>query len=161
MTWQRQEFHWKLAYKLLNKYDILVFETLDMNWMRKKHGRKVNDLGFSKFLYILEYLASRMIGKKIIYVDKYFPSTKLCHNCGYKNDNLHIWDRVWTCPRCGTSHDRDLNAALNIFNAGIYKLGSEPRSELKDGTSSFGIMPYKAKARKSLGMGNMTRIPLL
>ena len=56
---------------------------------------------------------------KEIKIDKWFPSSKTCHVCGYKNDNLTLSDRDWTCPDCGTHHDRDINASINILNQGL------------------------------------------
>ena len=59
------------------------------------------------------------MGKKLVKVDKYFPSSQLCNICGYQNKSLTLSDRSWTCPRCGKHHDRDINAAINIKKEGI------------------------------------------
>ena len=63
-----------------------------------------------------------MIYKHIIKLNRYFPSSKLCSNCGFKNDNLKLKDREWICPNCGCCHDRDLNAAINLLNKGLNHL---------------------------------------
>jgi len=62
-------------------------------------------------------------GNHIVEIDRFFPSSKLCNNCGYKNKDLKLSQREWLCPECGTHHDRDLNAAINILNEGkrLYK----------------------------------------
>ena len=70
------------------------------------------------FLNLLSYKLD-WLGKKLIKVDRYFPSSKLCNKCGYKNDKLQLSDRDWICPICGEKHDRDKNAAINIRNEGI------------------------------------------
>ena len=61
-------------------------------------------------------------GKKLITIDKWFPSSKLCHNCGYINDGLTLSDRVWVCPSCGETILRDVNAALNIRDTGVAQI---------------------------------------
>jgi putative transposase len=105
----------------------MLFETLDISSMKKEHGRKINDLGFSDFMNILEHKALEY-GKTIHHVDKWFASTKICNTCGYKNNKLTERDRTWICPKCSASHNRDVNAAINIINEGI--------NDLKDGASS-------------------------
>jgi len=67
---------------------------------------------------ILKYKAI-WYNRDIVEIDRYFPSSKLCNCCGYKNNDLTLKDRVWTCPNCKTIHNRDLNAAINIKNEGI------------------------------------------
>ena len=87
--------------------------------MQKKHGKKVMDYGFSEFINILEYL-SKQSGTQVVKVDRFFPSSQLCSDCGYQNKevkNLSI--REWTCPKCGAHHDRDRNAAINIHVEGL------------------------------------------
>lgn len=114
---QRKDFFFKLAHKLTDKYDYLYFETLNIKAMTKLWGRKVNDIAFSTFLEILKYVAS-LKGKIVEQVDRFFPSTKLCNCCGYKNDSLTLKDRLWRCPSCQNVNDRDTNAALNILRGG-------------------------------------------
>jgi putative transposase len=128
---KRNDFHFKLAKELCDSYDIMIFETLDIESMKKEHGKKINDLGFSNFMRILEWKALEY-GKTISKIDKWFASTKICNNCGYKNDKLIQRDRSWICPLCNIKHDRDINAAINIINKGINELEFEKR----DGASS-------------------------
>ena len=124
---QRSDYHFKLAKTLCETYDVMFFETLDIQSMKAKHGKKINDLGFSNFVRILENKALEY-GKTIHHIDKWFASTKTCNICGYKNDALTERDRTWICPECSTSHNRDINAAVNIINKG--------NKELMDGASS-------------------------
>ena len=116
---QRTAYHWRLAYDLCGKYALISLENLNMRWMQKSHGKKVNEYGFAKFVKILQYVASRC-GTTIIKIDKWYPSSQLCSECGYKNKevkNLQI--REWDCPHCGSHRDRDRNAAKNILAEGL------------------------------------------
>jgi putative transposase len=91
-------------------------EDLNMKNMSQylNFGKSVMDNGWGMFIEFLSYKV-----KKLIKIDKWFPSSKTCHVCGYKNDNLTLSDRDWTCPDCGTHHDRDINASINILNQGL------------------------------------------
>lgn len=112
---QRLDFHWKLAQSLCVRYATICIEDLNLKEMQKLHGKKINDLGFSNFVKILEFKASQM-GTQNVKVDRYFASSQTCTNCGYKNsETKNLWLRKWTCPQCGAIHDRDNNAAINIL----------------------------------------------
>lgn len=119
---QRADFQWKLANKLIEKYDVICFENLNLKGISSKFGKKIGEYGFGEFLNKIQYLAMKY-GKEIRFVDRFFPSSKLCHCCGYKNDSLRLKDREWTCPNCGTHQDRDRNAAINIFQEGTSSCG--------------------------------------
>lgn len=119
VTNQRNDYHWKLAKYLCNKYSIICLETLSIKQMQKKHGKKVIDYGFSEFVNILEYL-SKQNGTRVVKVDRFFPSSQICSDCGYQNKEIkNLSIREWTCPKCGEHHDRDRNAAKNIHNEGL------------------------------------------
>ena len=119
ITNQRHDYHFKLARKLCQKYSIICLEDLNMKWMQKGHGKKVMDYGFGEFLLILEYIATKF-GTKVVRVDKFFPSSQLCHDCEYQNKEVKdLKIREWTCPNCHEHHDRDRNAALNIHREGL------------------------------------------
>ncbi len=120
---QRNDMHWKLAHKLTDLYDVLCFETLELQTMLKSCQKKIMDFGFAKFISILEYVAKQK-GKAIVFVDKWFPSSKLCSECGWKNDNLTLSDREWVCVKCGCIHDRDYNASMNILREGTSSLSA-------------------------------------
>jgi len=123
ITNQRQDFQWKLAHKLLRSYDVLCFEDLDLQGIAKRFGKKITEYSFGEFLGRLDYLAL-VYDKQVVKVDRWFPSSKLCSSCGYKNTQLQLKDRAWVCPSCGASHNRDYNAALNILREGTSSLGS-------------------------------------
>ena len=118
ITNQRNDLHWKLAHRLCKAYDVMVFETLDLASMDRRFKKSINDFGFNAFLSILEYVAHKT-GKTVMYADRYFASSQLCSACGYKNAALKdIGIREWVCPNCGTIHNRDFNAALNLQKVG-------------------------------------------
>ena len=120
---QRSDMHWKLALQMCSDYDVMVFETLDLANMSKKYKKSMYDFGFNTFLSILEYVAHKT-GKTVMYADKYYPSSQLCSKCGYQNNLLKdVSIREWTCPVCGTHHDRDLNAAKNLCKVGASTFG--------------------------------------
>ena len=114
---QREDFHWKLAHQLTDEYDEIRLEDLNLQGMKALWGRKVSDLGFADFVKKLVYIAKRK-GVKIKFIDKWYPSSKTCSVCGVVNEALNLRDRTWQCNDCSTTHDRDRNAAINIFRVG-------------------------------------------
>ena len=116
---QRKDYHWKLARELCTKYSTICFEDLNMRWMQRGHGKKVMDYGFAEFLNILEYVALQF-GTQVVRIDKFYPSSQLCSNCGFQNKEVKdVRIREWDCPNCGKHHNRDRNAAKNIHNEGL------------------------------------------
>lgn len=118
---QRHDFHFKRANQLTQAYDVLCLENLNLEGMKRLWGRKISDLGLSNFLRIVEYYAS-MRNKQVIFIDRFFPSSKTCFECGLVNQNLELKDRRWVCPSCDSLLDRDLNAAKNIHRVGASTL---------------------------------------
>ena len=112
----RSDWQYKLANKLVKEFDTLVFEDLNFKGMARLWGKKLNDLAPSEFFNKIEWVALKN-DKEVIFIDRWFPSTKLCHVCGSLNEQLTLKDRVWTCA-CGTIHNRDVNAAINILREG-------------------------------------------
>lgn len=124
IEWQREEFQWKLASDLVNRYDLLCFEDLDIKAMQQSWGRKISDLSFASFLNRLEYLAGKH-GKKVVKISRWEPSSKTCSRCGHKEEKMPLDRRRWACPECGVHHDRDINAAKNILKVGTSTLEGE------------------------------------
>ena len=118
----RTDWQWKLAHEVCRAYDNIFVEDLVLTGMSKKWGRKMSDLAHARFIEILGYVASKY-GCYVHKIDRFYPSSKMCE-CGYKNEGLKLSDRQWTCPVCGETHDRDLNAARNILRRGIDELAS-------------------------------------
>ena len=121
---QREDFHWKLAHQLTDEYDEIRIEDLNLKGMKSLWGRKVSDLGFADFVAKLKYIAAKK-GVKIVFIDKWYPSSKTCSVCGVVNEALNLCDRTWQCSDCGTTHDRDRNAAINIYRVGASTLEGE------------------------------------
>ena len=122
---QRKDFHFKTARRLCEEYALICLETLDLKAIGKNWGRKINSLGFYSFIQILMYEAQKA-GTRIFFADRYYPSSQICSECGYKNPELKdVRIRSWKCPKCGTEHDRDRNAAVNILRAGVSAYGGE------------------------------------
>jgi putative transposase len=118
---KRQDWFFKLANALTDEYDCLFFETLNLKGMKKLWGRKVSDLAFGTFLNILKWVAKKK-GKIVMCIDRFYPSSKTCHHCGFVNKNLSLSDRHWRCPSCNQVIDRDENAAINILREGASSL---------------------------------------
>lgn len=118
---QRKDFLHKLSRKVADNYDCVCIENLDMKSMAQalNFGKSVADNGWGMFVTFLQYKLEKM-GKKLIKVDRFFASSQICNVCGYKNpETKNLSVRAWDCPECGTHHDRDVNAAINIRNEGM------------------------------------------
>ena len=118
---QRKDFLHKQSRQIVNAYDCVCIENLDMKAMSQSlnFGKSVADDGWGMFVTFLKYKLEET-GKRLVKVNKFFASSQICNVCGYKNTatkNLSI--RAWDCPECGTHHDRDINAAINIRNEGM------------------------------------------
>ena len=105
--------------KLLQSYDTIFMEDLNVQGLLRNQSlaKAIQEVGFYKFKEILSNKAL-VNDKKVISVDRFYPSSKTCSVCGYKKEDLKLSDRSWVCPQCGTKHDRDINAAVNILIEG-------------------------------------------
>ncbi len=133
---QRRDFLHRLSYHLMDENQAVSVETLAVKHMVKNHklARSIADSGWSEFIRQLEYKA-QWKGRELYKIDRWLPSTQLCSDCGYQNTALTLKDREWMCPACGTKHDRDMNAAKNILNAGKRTAG---RAGTADGGNTVG-----------------------
>ena len=120
---QRKDWQHKRSRELADKWDIICVEGINYKGMSGslRLGKATQDNGFGQFRTFLSYKLSEQ-GKKLVTIDKWFPSSKLCRHCGYINDSLTLSDRVWVCPSCGETILRDENAAINIRNAGVAQI---------------------------------------
>ena len=116
ITRQREDHHWKLTLELVRRFDVLFFETLNLDGMKRLWGRKVSDIGFYGFYQKLKWQAKKR-GKRVECIDPWHPTTCVCHICNTRV-SLELSDRTWRCEHCKTHHDRDINAALNILQVG-------------------------------------------
>lgn len=117
---QRKDFQHKISHQLINENQVIVSEDLKPSNMVKNHklAKSIADASFSSFCNMIDY-KSKWYGRTYIKVGSFYPSSKLCHCCGYKNTTLTLADREWECPNCHTLLDRDKNAALNILEEGL------------------------------------------
>ncbi len=115
---QRRDWFFKLALRLVRRYDKIAIETLNLDGMKRLWGRKISDLAFGEFALILQWTCAKY-GKTFLKSNRWEPTTKPCSDCGARNENLSLSDRQWICPECGSHHDRDVNAATNILQAGV------------------------------------------
>ena len=123
---QRKDFLHKVSTRLVRENQTLCIETLNIKGMTKNHklARHIQDLGLGMFFSFLKYKTD-WYGKNLLSIGMFEPSSKTCSTCGYINDSLTLSDRVWTCPNCGTEHDRDINASLNVRNFAFIALRNQ------------------------------------
>lgn len=116
----RRDFLHKLSTRLINENQVIAVESLSVSNMQKNRclSKFISDASWSEFLRQLEYKA-HWYGRELIGIDKWFPSSKRCADCGYTAPKMPLNVRQWTCPECGSLHDRDVNAARNVLAAGL------------------------------------------
>lgn len=126
---RRDDWQWKTCHELCRSYGTICIEDLNIRGMTRLWGRKVNDLAFGAFVQKLSHVAAKY-GTRLVKVDRFYASSKTCSACGYVNELLSLRDRHWSCPQCGTRHDRDVNASVNIMRQGIASSGSHRKTQL-------------------------------
>jgi putative transposase len=122
----REDWQHKLSRQLADENQAVCAETLNVKGMLKnrRQARSISDVGWSGLLAKIGYKLPDG-GGRLVKIDRFYPSSKTCSCCGYETDGLCLSDRFWVCPGCGVTHDRDVNAAINIRNQGILKLKAE------------------------------------
>lgn len=115
----------KVSCQLVSKYDTICLEDLSVKGMVKNHklAKHISDASWGTFVRLLEYKAD-WNDRQVVKINRWYPSSKTCCECGYINQDLNLSIREWTCKGCGITHDRDLNAAKNILQEGIKILNS-------------------------------------
>ena len=156
VTNSRLDFLHKLSRKLVNENQVVVVENLHVKGMVRNHNlaKAISDVGWGMFVNFLAYKLEQK-GGKLVEINRWFPSSKLCSNCYHQVLELPLDVREWTCPHCGTHHDRDGNAATNIRAEGIRILQADGTAVSADGGEvrpklgrkpKFGHSPKKSEA---------------
>ena len=120
---QRLDFIHKLSKRIAYENQVIVLEDLAINNMMKndKLAQSISDVSWYKFVTMLDY-KSKWCGRKIIKIDRWYPSSKTCNNCGYVLQEMPLHIRDWECPKCDSIHDRDINASINILKQGLLEI---------------------------------------
>ncbi|MBF1053288.1 MAG: transposase [Parvimonas sp.] len=119
ITNQKENYIHSVVNELLTYYDTIYMEDLNVSGMMKNHSlaKPIQEVGFYRFKSVLQ---SKVLAndKQVVFIDRFYPSSKTCSCCGYKKKDLKLTDRFWACPKCNIKHDRDINAARNILIEG-------------------------------------------
>ena len=134
---QRKDFQHKISRRIVNENQVIVSEDLNVKGMLKNHklAKSIQDASFSSFCNIIAYKALEQ-HRQYVKIGTFYPSSKLCHCCGFKYKGLKLDERFWTCPECGTYLDRDENAAVNILQEGLRILSRDTDGRSGDDESS-------------------------
>ena len=126
ITNQKEQYIHSVVNELLTYYDTVFMEDLNVKGMLKNHklAKAIQEVGFYKFKETLVNKA-HVNNKQVVFINRFYPSSKTCSVCGYKKQDLRLSDREWVCPKCGTKQDRDINAAVNILFEGKRMLTAE------------------------------------
>jgi len=115
----RNDFLHKLSKAIIDENQVVVVESINVkSLMKSNFAKSISDSGWSKFLAYLRYKVE-WYGRTFVQADRFFPSSKLCHCCGHKREDLALHERTWVCSVCGELHDRDVNASVNLYLVGM------------------------------------------
>src|SRR5258708_29978564 len=135
----RRDYQHKLSTRIVHENQVMCVESLAVKNMVKNHklAKAISDVGWGEFIRQLDY-KSTWYGRTLVKIDRWYPSSKTCHTCKHVLDSLLLDIREWVCPQCGTAHDRDTNAAMNILAEG-----------LSASACGGSVRPVRAKARRA------------
>ncbi len=149
---RRRDYQHKLSTRIINENQVICVESLAVKNMVKNHclAKSISDVGWGEFVRQLEY-KSQWYGRTLVKIDRWYPSSKTCHDCKHVVEDLPLDVREWVCPECGTWHDRDINAARNILAEGlsVSACGGSIRPKPPKGHGGrklVGLLPVKQEA---------------
>lgn len=145
----KQDYIHKLTSRIINENQVIVMEDLNITGMMKNHrlARSIQDVSWYEIIRQLQYKAD-WSNRELIQVNPFFPSSKLCKDCGWINQNLTLKNRTWAC-KCGSIHDRDINAAINILNSGCRQ---QPEVKQKQGEALRRVSEKSERDIKSMNL---------
>ena len=122
---RKQYYLHQVTNALINENQVICMEDLNVKGMMRNHklAESISEMNFGEFRRMLEY-KTKWYGRTVVYVDRFYPSSKTCNHCGYINKQLKLSDRQWVCPQCREVIERDYNAACNILDEGLRILSS-------------------------------------
>jgi len=147
VTNKRKDYLHKVSTKLIRENQTICLEDLNVSGMIKNHklAQSISDVGWSTFVTMSEYKAE-WYGTNILRIGRFEPSSKTCSCCGNINEELTLKDREWTCVRCNTKHDRDINAAVNIKNFSLRNiLSGTDRKNHDELPTLVGVLTHEAQ----------------
>jgi putative transposase len=141
----------KLTNDIVKNHDIIVMEDLSISNMMKDHkkAKSIQEVSWYEIVRQIKY-KSEWNNRKFIQIDRWFPSSKTCNDCGYINQLLKEGDREWDCPICNIHHDRDYNASLNILKQGLSGLGTKSDDKQKRGEALRMVSSKTERVIKSM-----------
>lgn len=136
---RKQYYLHAVSNSLIDENQVICMEDLNVEGMVKNHNlaESICEMNFGEFRRMLEY-KTNWYNRKIVFVDRFYPSSKTCHNCGYINKELKLSDRQWVCPQCGEVIERDCNAAMNILDEGLRIIGCSTPEFYACGLPNYG-----------------------
>jgi putative transposase len=138
---RKKDWIHKITHLLSEHFDCVILEDLNIRGMQQFNSglsKSVSlDFSWNQFVSILKYKMEQK-GNHLILIDRFFPSSKSCSKCGYKNNTLELKDREWTCSKCNAHHDRDINASENIRNEGLKILEEDNITIINNNDSTVG-----------------------
>ena len=159
ITNSRNDMQHKISSKLVKDYDLIAIEDLNVKGMVKNHklAKAISDVAWSSFVTKLKYKAE-WYGREVVVIDRFYPSSKTCSCCDHVKESLNLDERTWTCSKCNTIHDRDVNASKNILRRALsikssgtddYRNGAKVRpKEMRNISVGTGDEVLKKKGRK-------------
>lgn len=150
ITNSRKDFQHKLSTNLIDRYDTISLEDLSVKNMIKNHklSYSIGDSSWSSFVSMLEYKA-QWYGKRVVKIDRWYPSSKTCSSCDHIIDKLPLSVRKWKCPKCGSDHQRDVNAAKNIYRQGLAITNVEMEALVGGSNTSYETTVCEALKKRS------------